>query len=118
MKIKSLSILTIGALLLCAPLLAQTEEPDPYGDPPPYEEEAQESQDVGTDVQDEESMATEDESLANEDESLAGEDEGLFDNDETDEELPRTAGPLPLLALLGLGALSSALGLRTFRRRK
>jgi hypothetical protein len=37
--------------------------------------------------------------------------------EESAEELPRTASPLALLALLGLGSTASALGLRSARRR-
>jgi hypothetical protein len=35
---------------------------------------------------------------------------------DTDDELPRTASPLPLLALLGAGSLVSALGFRITRK--
>jgi hypothetical protein len=49
----------------------------------------------------------------------APESETAFDADEemTDDELPATASPLPLIALLGAGALGSGLGLRYLRKR-
>jgi len=37
--------------------------------------------------------------------------------EQASEELPRTASPLALLALLGLGSAGSALGLRSLRRK-
>ncbi|MGH7337026.1 MAG: hypothetical protein ACREI7_05585 [Myxococcota bacterium] len=57
-------------------------------------------------------------------EARADIDTEATDDDDSDvamepaaDELPRTASPLALLALLGMGAGSGALGLRRFRRR-
>ena len=49
-------------------------------------------------------------------------DDALIEDDDadvaidTDDELPRTASPLPLIALLGAGSLVSALGFRISRK--
>lgn len=116
MKLRTLSILTIGALLLCAPLaMAQTEEQEP-SDQPVMQEPAPDTQEsLEPEVSAEADVSAEAEVSA-----TYENEEGISDSGEaevtTDEELPQTASPLPLLALLGLGAASAALGVRRFRR--
>lgn len=95
---KALTILTVLALL-CAPLAAQDAE-DPMQEAPQYE------------------PATETEVSA--EATLQGDVEGdvsALDEEASDEELPRTASPLALLALLGGAGVASGLGLRLRRRR-
>lgn len=130
MKNTILSILTALLLVLSAPLLAQSEEP-------PLEPQAQETEETAEPVVTEEAQATaESDAMYSDQEEATGEFEAEatataevqtddeFDADiaadsEYDEEgLPRTASPLALLALLGVTAAGSALGLRSARRRR
>ena len=56
-----------------------------------------------------------DDPIADDDNALTDEDDAAaIDADE--DELPRTASPLPLIALLGAGSLISALGFRVTRK--
>jgi hypothetical protein len=106
MKTKTLAILAALTFLLALPLAAQTPQ-QPVDDP-----------DVQVNVQAQDDEA---ELSINEDDGDIDVDADLdADNDneyDDDRELPRTAGPFALLALLGLGGAGSALGVR-FARRK
>lgn len=90
---KALTILTVLGLL-CAPLVAQ-DAPE-YEDPMTTETELSAEATVETDVEG---------------------DVSAVDEEASDEELPRTASPLALLALLGGAGVASGLGLRLRRRR-
>ncbi len=95
MRTKALTILATLALLLSLPLAAQ----DPYGnEPTAAETEAEANLDANVDA------------------NAADAD---LDADLTtdDEVLPETASPLALIALLGVGGLASAAGLRRARRK-
>jgi hypothetical protein len=115
MKSKLLMVLAAFALLLSAPLAAQVPE-----------DTAQELQDERTDDVDVDAEIEADGDLDVEgeldgdadtsaDDDALIQDEAEFDADD-DRELPATASPLPLLALLGAGSLVSALGLRIRRK--
>jgi hypothetical protein len=93
MRFKSLTILAALALLLSLPLAAQdygTQEDQPA---------AAAETDPGTNLDTADQTA---------------DDQALADDMDT---LPETASPLGLIALLGLGGLASAAGLRAARRK-
>lgn len=120
MKSKTLAILTVLGLLVSFPLLAQSPETqDPAQEP---NVEQQEGDSVQATVETEDGQA----SLSAEEQdgdtevqaNIQDEDtevEADFD-EESDDELPRTAGPLPLLLLLGGAAGGTAYGLRRLRK--
>jgi hypothetical protein len=118
MKSKYLLILATLALL-SAPLAAQLPEDEAQIPDAPVEDVDREL-DGDTEVQ----FDTENQDVDAEAEVKIDDDADLdaeadidaeFDTDE--DELPRTATPLPLLALLGAGSVVSALGLRISRRK-
>lgn len=89
---KLLSILALS-LLLAVPAVAQ--QPDPY-EPDPLENQENQQQ------------VTDEEQYLDESEQVVEPGEG--------EELPRTASPIALLALIGLGGAGTAAGLRLRRK--
>ena len=105
MRNRILILLAGFSLILAAPLLAQSvDEPQPQVEPQvEHRAELQADAEDGT-----ASASVEAEASA-----------GISTDDSIDEdrELPQTAGFLPLLALLGLGSLASAFGLRAVRRK-
>lgn len=114
MKIKTLSILSILALMLSLPAmtLAQQEPQEPATE---TEVEATvETQERGFEAQvtDEEGETFRAEAEIEDPEGAA-----IDEFEEEERALPATASPLPLLALLGLTGIGSALGIR-FARRK
>ena len=119
MKSRAFSILT-GLALLSMPLFAQyaEEQPKPAA---PVEEAA--SLDVDADMKDAAGNIDPEVDVKTGAEARADVDTEATDDDDSDvaaaaatEELPQTASPLALLALLGMGAGTGALGLRRFRR--
>lgn len=103
MRAKLITILTALALVLSAPLMAQTyQEEEPLNEQERLETETAVEGDVDVDA----------------DADLDGDlDDDEFGDEDFDDELPRTASPLALLALLGVGGAGSALGLRLARRK-
>jgi len=106
MRTRTLYILAAVVFALSTPALvtAQGEVVPPPAEPPPVEEPVAESPmeaSAQAPAAEEQAPATEPATQ----EATAG------------EQLPRTASPLALLALLGLGSAGSALGLRIARRR-
>lgn len=117
MKHKTLTILTALALLLSAPLFAQT--PDTY-DPAqdPALEQEQDSVEATVDTEDgQASLTAQDADSDTEVQANIDRDDDAAFDDETDDSLPRTAGALPLLLLAGGAAGGSALSLRLLRRK-
>ncbi len=110
MKSRFLSLLTVLALVGFMPLAAQTpEDPDPYATDPNLDpvagEIAQETGEVAAEVEQEAA-------------ELEAEVEGEMEAMDVEEELPATASPLPLLALLGGASAATGLALRwRFRNR-
>lgn len=123
-KIWTFAALALLALLALAPLAAQVEgetaqdEPTVTAEPaatpqvePPADPEA--SQEA---VEPTEPPAVEGEQAQQASPETTGQPgEAAYDSDE---ELPKTASPLALIALLGAGSAGSALGLRFMRRRR
>lgn len=133
MKAKAFPTLAGLALLIAMPLSAQTAATDTEVQPaPPAVEESNDNIDVDADLRDAqgnldpqvdvktgaEARADVDTEAAEDDDSmLTGGEDGVNDDAVADtDELPRTASPLALLALLGVGAGGSAFGLRRLRR--
>ena len=109
MKAKVLSFLVL-ALLLAAPLAAQQQD-DPANPPnppnPPQEQPANPDRPADPDRQ------------LDRDRMDLDNDVDVRTRTATDsDELPKTASPLALFALLGLGGATTATGLRVIRRRK
>lgn len=121
MRNRILILLAAFSLLLAAPLLAQTEEPETM-DEPQVEQTAELQADAedGTATASAELTATTSEpnevegEMESDVQAEANAEVGISSDE--DPELPQTAGFLPLLALLGLGSLASALGLRAVRK--
>jgi hypothetical protein len=115
MSSKALTILTVLGLL-CAPLAAQVTE-DPMQQDPGYEEQ---SAPIPEDPAISDEPAQTDVSTEAEYESDleadVQDDQAAFDDESTDE-LPRTASPFALLALLGGAGLATGFGLRLQRRK-
>lgn len=127
MKTTLLSILAAFLLVFSAPLLAQSEEPyqepqDPQETSTPEAEASAEASVTVTEEVEAETHAAETEEFHGADVSAEASVDAEFDSETDiaadDEALPRTASPLALLALMGLTAAGSALGLRSARRRK
>lgn len=121
MKTMILPILAAFLLVLSAPLLAQ-EEPLPESQPQepaaaPVDEGATDPVGVTDEGQPEVEPGAESDEMYAGDEAA---EEDLAEDTATEQEeaLPQTASPLALLALLGLTAAGSALGLRSARRRR
>jgi len=130
MKHKTLTILTALALLLSAPLFAQTPDAqDPAQDPAMEQEQdsveatvdTEEGEanltatDAESDTQVQANIDTEDD--VDVDAEANFDDDAEFDDETDDDSLPRTAGALPLLLLAGGAAGGSALSLRLLRRK-
>ena len=119
MKSRAFSILT-GLALLSMPLFAQYAEEQPK--PAAQAEVQDDSLDVDVDLKDAAGNIDPEIDVKTGAEAKADIDTAATDDDDSDvaaaasEELPRTASPLALLALLGMGAGSGAVGLRRFRR--
>jgi hypothetical protein len=112
MRNKAMSLLAALTLLALAPLAAQEAGYESELPPAPESEVTAEATP--------EPMAPEAIELdaANVPEPAATELETTTEFDaDASEELPRTASPLALVALLGLGSAVSALGLRSVRRK-
>jgi hypothetical protein len=114
MKSKLLMVLAAFALLLSAPLAAQVPE-----DTTNELQERDNDVDIDAEIEADGDLDVEgeldgDADTSADDDALI-EDEPDYDVDD-DRELPATASPLPLLALLGAGSLFSALGLRLRRK--
>ncbi len=78
-------------------------------------QDADKDGDLDADVDIDTEADTYDDPVADDDNALIDEDDAAaIDADE--DELPRTASPLPLIALLGAGSLISALGFRVTRK--
>ncbi|MEZ5333111.1 MAG: hypothetical protein R2991_13925 [Thermoanaerobaculia bacterium] len=102
---KTLTILTVLGLA-CAPLAAQTSE-DPMRDDPSLQEQQQTAPDAPA-VSDQTDLQSEAAADVRNDQSV---------EDPADEELPKTASPLALLALLGSAGVATGTGLKLRRRR-
>jgi hypothetical protein len=135
MKAKAFPTLAGLALLIAMPLSAQTAATDTEVQPaPPAVEESNDNIDVDADLRDAEGNLDPEVDVKTGAEARADVDTAATDNDDADldadvdadlmaddtvagaDELPRTASPLALLALLGVGAGGSAFGLRRLRR--
>ena len=117
MKKSALAILASLALL-AFPLAAQVpeEEPTPLEDT--AQEIEQEAEEVGQEIEQEaEEVGNEIEEAADEVEQEIDEAVAPDTDSELDEELPQTASPLVALILMGLAGASSALGVRSARRK-
>lgn len=101
MRIKSFAPLMMAGLL-AMPVAAQQLDP--------YEEESQPSQ---TEEQQQQDAAQDEDNSFDVDLEV----EADVDTDRNDEELPQTASPLALLALIGTGGAGGAFFLRKLRRR-
>jgi hypothetical protein len=115
MKAKSLTMVAALALVVLAPAVAQLEGESPEAGALPLAD-----QDVVAPVQppDDEWTATEVASeLAVEPASAEPAEAPTYLEPALPDELPRTASPLALIALLGVGSVGSAIGLRFARRR-
>lgn len=120
---KILTILTALMLLISAPIIAQTPE-DPMEQDELVETDAQFQADDDEGVEARAEVSVDDQPEMNDNE-LEQEtdvdveaDAELETNDdfENDDELPQTATPLALLALLGSAGAGTALGLRRLRK--
>ena len=109
-KLKTLTILTALLLLVSTPIFAQTAD-----DPMDADETTQEETVAGS--ADAQLQADSDEGVeANAEASVSVDDDADLENDfENDGELPQTASPLALLALLGTAGAGTAFGLRRLR---
>lgn len=105
MRIIALSMLTAILLIPTTALIAQTPENPTQPEPSPVEET---SLSPGAELQDTEQGSDAEAADATYNDEATMED---------DEELPRTASPLALLALVGAAGAGSALSLRSLRRR-
>lgn len=116
MKAKILTLLLGLAVLGYAPLMAQVPEEELPQEQPPVTEE-QPPAEAPPVEETEEPMATE--PLEQEDPAAAEQEElGLQTDEEgaAEEELPATASPLPLIALLGAAGVASAAWVRLRRK--
>ena len=121
MRNRILILLAALSLIIAAPLLAQTEEPQT--DEPQVQGETQ--AELTADTEDGASATAEASLITEEQHEMQGEtnesdvqaEASASVSTDEERELPQTAGFLPLLALLGLGSIASALGLRAVRRK-
>ena len=107
------------ALVLSFPLAAQVPDdpqvPDDNPEASATVQDADRDGDLDADVDIDTEADVADDPIADDDNALTNEDDAAaIDADE--DELPRTASPLPLIALLGAGSLISALGFRVTRK--
>jgi hypothetical protein len=106
-------LLTIATLLALAALPLAAQELDP-----PAEEPLAQEQEYGTETQPAETA----EAMPSADsappvEPLVGDTQAEAEVDSGQEELPRTASPLALIALIGAGGAAAGLGVRRLRTR-
>ena len=120
-KSRAFSILAGVALLLSAPLVAQSAAVE--AQPPAQTEIQKDSLDVDVDTRDAAGNLDPEIDVKTGAEARADIDTEATDDDDSDvamepasDELPKTASPLALLALLGLGAGGTAAGVRRLRR--
>lgn len=119
MRNRILTMLIAISLLIAAPMLAQSgDEPVPQED-----QKIEHSAELQAETDSQNASATAELSASTSDQEQDMNQEGDVDatataevSADSDRELPQTAGFLPLLALLGLGSLASALGLRALRK--
>ena len=110
MRNKLLLAFALLSLVLSFPLAAQALDDDP--EVTATVQDADHDGDLDADVDIDTEADTYDDPIADDDNALVeGDDAAIADDDE----LPRTASPLPLIGLLGLGSLVTALGFRATR---
>lgn len=122
-NLKILTILTALMLLIAAPMIAQTPE-DPMEQDELVETNAQFQADDDEGVEARAEVSIDDEPELNDNELEQETDVDVEanaeletnDDFENDDELPQTASPLALLALLGSAGAGTALGLRRLRK--
>jgi hypothetical protein len=115
MRHKLLLAFALLSLLLSFPLAAQALDDDPKGDDPEVSATVQDADrdgDLDADVDIDTDGDKADDPIADDDNALVEDDDATA---AADDELPRTASPLPLIALLGAGSLLGALGFRATR---
>jgi hypothetical protein len=110
MRHKLLLAFAALSLLLSFPLAAQTPDDDP--EVSATVQDADRDGDLDADVDIDTEAAEADDPIADDDNALVEDDDAALAEDD---ELPRTASPLPLIALLGAGSLLGALGFRATR---
>ena len=108
MKHKLLLAFAALSLLLSFPIAAQVPDDDPEVSATVQDADRDGDLDADVDIDTDGDQA---------DDPIADDDNALVENDDAtaDDELPRTASPLPLIALLGAGSLITALGFRATR---
>ncbi len=117
---KLLLALAALSLVLAFPLAAQVPEenaqvPNDNPEVSATVQDADRDGDLDADIDIDTEADVADDPIADDDNALTETDEAAaIDADE--DELPRTASPLPLIALLGAGSLISALGFRAARK--
>lgn len=122
MKSKTLAILTVLGLLVSFPLIAQSPETQDPAQEPNVEQQEEDSVQATVETEDgQASLTVEDQEGDTETDVQADvqteDTEMQADIDaESDDELPRTAGSIPLLLLLGGAAGGTAFGLRRLRK--
>jgi hypothetical protein len=99
------------SLVLSFPLAAQVPDDDPEVEATVQDADRDGDLDADVDVDTDGEQA--DDPIADDDNALIEDDDATADA--SDDELPRTASPLPLIALLGAGSLLGALGFRATR---
>jgi hypothetical protein len=120
MKNKLLLVFALLSLVFSFPLAAQV--PDDNPEVSATVQDADKDGDLDADVDIDTEADTYDDPVADDDKALVNEDDAATIDDDTaaidadGDELPRTASPLPLIALLGAGSLISALGFRVTRK--
>jgi hypothetical protein len=115
MKNKLLLAFAALALVLSFPLAAQVpDEPNDNPEVSATVQDADRDGDLDADVDIDTEADVSDDPIADDDNALTNEDDAAAID--ADDELPRTASPLPLIALLGAGSLISALGFRVTRK--
>jgi hypothetical protein len=119
MRHKLLLLLAILSLVFSLPLTA-LQVPDDNPEVSATVQDADKDGDLDADVDIDTEADVADDPVADDDNALTDDHDAVIDNDgdalTTDDELPRTASPLPLIALLGAGSVLSALGFRATRR--
>jgi hypothetical protein len=113
MKHKLLLAFAALALVLSFPIAAQV--PDDNPEVSATVQDADRDGDLDADVDIDTEADINDDPVADDDNALTDEDDAAAIDADGDE-LPRTASPLPLIALLGAGSLISALGFRVTRK--
>jgi hypothetical protein len=123
MRHKLLLAFAALSLIFSFPIAAQVPDEDPEVSATVQDADRDGDLDADVDI-DTEGDNTADDPIADDDNALIeddADDNALVEDDpaaidsDTDE-LPRTASPLPLIGLLGLGSLVAALGFRATRR--